>query len=50
MNGAIPLVTDVLFGATTAAVTVGLTATLFGGLWFGPGLVRRMSRDREDLT
>ena len=43
MNGAVLLVTDVLFGSTTVAVTVGVTATLYIGLWFVLGLVRRIS-------
>jgi hypothetical protein len=43
MNGAVLLLTDVLFGSTTVAVTVGVTATLYIGLWFGLGLLRRVS-------
>jgi membrane-bound acyltransferase YfiQ involved in biofilm formation len=43
MNGAVLLVTDVLFGSTTVAVTVAVTATLYVGLWFVLGLVRRFS-------
>ena len=45
MNGAVLLVTDVLFGRTTVAVTVAVTATLYVGLWFVLGLVRRVSGD-----
>jgi hypothetical protein len=42
MNGAVLLVTDVLFDSTTVAITLGLTGTLFVGLWFVLGLVRRL--------
>ena len=41
MNGAVLLVTDVLFGAGTVTVTVVLLATLYVTLWFGFGLLRR---------
>ena len=41
MNGAVMLVTDVLFGAGTVAVTVALIASLYLTLWFGFGLYRR---------
>ena len=44
MNGAVLLVTDVLFGAGTVTVTVVLLATLYFTLWFGFGLVRRISK------
>jgi hypothetical protein len=44
MNGAILLVTDVLFHATTVVITVALTASLFAWLWFGIGLWRRLRR------
>jgi hypothetical protein len=50
MNGAVLLVTDVLFDTTTVAVTVAVTATLFLGLWFGLGLVRRMGKERSNLA
>jgi hypothetical protein len=50
MNGAVLLVTDVLFDTTTVAVTIALTATLFLGLWFGLGLVRRMGKERSNLA
>lgn len=46
MIGAVLLVTDVLFGAATVAVTVALTSALFVGLWFVLGLVRRAGLDR----
>ena len=48
MNGAVLLVTDVLFGTTTVVVTVVLTSALFAGLWFALGLARRMSYDGSD--
>jgi cation transport ATPase len=44
MNGAVLLVTDVLFDAPTVIVVVGCVAALFGWLWFGIGLWRRMRR------
>ena len=44
MNGAVLLVTDVLFGAGTVTVTVVLLATLYLTLWFGFGLVRRAQK------
>ncbi len=43
MNGAILLVTDVLFGATTVVITVVASAALFIGLWFVLGFARRIS-------
>jgi hypothetical protein len=50
MNGAVLLVTDVLFDTATVAVTVAVTATLFLGLWFGLGLERRMGKERSNLA
>jgi hypothetical protein len=47
MNGAVLLVTDVLFDATTVKVTVGITASLYIGLWFVLGLVRRLGKERS---
>jgi hypothetical protein len=44
MNGAVLLVTDVLFEAGTVTVTVVLLATLYLSLWFGFGLVRRVQK------
>jgi hypothetical protein len=44
MNGAVLLVTDVLFDAGTVAVTVAGLATLYVSLWFGFGLARRVRR------
>ena len=45
MNGAVLLVTDVLFEGTTVIVTITLTVTLYVGLWFVLGLLRRLSGD-----
>jgi cation transport ATPase len=42
MNGAVLLVTDVLFQATTVVVTLVVVGSLFAWLWFGIGLWRRM--------
>jgi cation transport ATPase len=44
MNGAVLLVTDVLFQATTTIVVVVCVAALFLWLWFGIGLWRRSRR------
>jgi membrane-bound acyltransferase YfiQ involved in biofilm formation len=44
MNGAVLLVTDVLFEAGTVTVTVALLATLYVTLWFGLGVVRRIQK------
>jgi hypothetical protein len=42
MNGAVALVTDLIFKGDTLVVTVALVASLFAWLWFGLGLVRRL--------
>jgi hypothetical protein len=47
MNGAVLLVTDVLFDGTTVAVTVAITAALYIGLWFVLGIVRRLGSERS---
>ena len=44
MNGAVLLVTDVLFDAGTVTITVVLLAALYVTLWFGFGLVRRVQK------
>jgi membrane-bound acyltransferase YfiQ involved in biofilm formation len=44
MNGAVLLVTDVLFEAGTVTITATLLATLYLTLWFGFGLVRRVQK------
>ena len=47
MNGVLLLLTDMLFGTATVAVTVALAAALFGWLWFGLALRRRASGKTE---
>ena len=44
INGAVLLVTDWLFAASTAAVTVAVLASAYFTLWFGLGLVRRTQK------
>jgi uncharacterized protein DUF6328 len=44
MNGAVLLVTDVLFEVGTVTVTVVALSTLYLTLWFGLGLVRRVQK------
>src|SRR3954471_1327505 len=44
MNGAVLLVTDVLFESDTAAVTLALMASLYLTLWFGFPLARRVHK------
>jgi membrane-bound acyltransferase YfiQ involved in biofilm formation len=44
MNGAVLLVTDVLFEASTVTVTLVLLASLYLTLWFGFPLVRRAQK------
>jgi hypothetical protein len=43
MNGALLLLTDILFGSLTVAITVACSATLFAWLWFGVALRRLAS-------
>jgi len=45
INGALLLVTDVLFDGTAAIVTTIAAATLYIGLWFVLGFVRRISKE-----
>ena len=47
MNGAVLLVTDVLFDGAVVTVTVAITLSLYVGLWFGLGVVRRLSGKRS---
>lgn len=47
MNGAVLLVTDVLFDGAVVGITVAITATLYIGLWFVLGIVRRLGRERR---
>jgi hypothetical protein len=47
MNGAVLLVTDVLFDGAIVVVTVAITVALYVGLWFVLGIVRRLSSERS---
>jgi cation transport ATPase len=47
MNGAILLVTDVLFDGIAVVVATVAAATLFVGLWFVLGIVRRIGHERS---
>jgi hypothetical protein len=47
MNGAVVLVTDVIFEAPTVIVTALGVGLLFATLWFGIGLVRRISGEHS---
>jgi len=47
MNGALLLLTDVLFHALTVAIVVTCTTALFSWLWFGLAWRRRTSSRRE---
>jgi hypothetical protein len=47
MNGALLLLTDVLFGALTVAIVVAAMSTLFSWLWFGLAWRRKASGKRE---
>jgi hypothetical protein len=49
MNGAVLLVSDVLFDGAAVTVTVAITIALFVGLWFGLGVVRRLSGKRSHV-
>jgi cation transport ATPase len=42
MNGAVALVTDLIFKGSTLAVTMVVVGSLFAWLWFGLGLLRRL--------
>ena len=42
MNGAVALVTDLIFKGSTLVVTVVSVGSLFAWLWFGLGLLRRL--------
>ena len=52
MNGAVLLVTDVLFEGPIVVIAVAISAAVFIGLWFVLGLVRRMSdeRSRDEIS
>ncbi len=47
MNGAVLLVTDVLFEDATVIVTVVIMASLYAWFWFGMALVRRATGERS---
>jgi len=47
MNGAILLVTDLLFDGAVVVVPAVLSAAVFVGLWFVLGELRRISSDRS---
>lgn len=47
MNGAVLLVTDLLFEQTTVTITAALIGCLYIGLWFGLGLTRRLTGERS---
>jgi hypothetical protein len=47
MNGAVMLLTDILFHSLTVAITVACSATLFAWLWFGVALRRLASGKTE---
>jgi membrane-bound acyltransferase YfiQ involved in biofilm formation len=47
MNGAVLLVTDVLFDGAVVTATVAITGGLYAGLWFVLGIVRRVGKDRS---
>ena len=42
MNGAVLLLTDLLFHGTTVVIVVTSMASLYGWLWFGHALLRRL--------
>jgi hypothetical protein len=44
MNGAVLLVTDVLFDTGTVTITVAALGALYLTLWFGFGVVRRVQK------
>jgi hypothetical protein len=47
MNGAVLLVTDLLFAQTTTRVTIIAMVVLYAGLWFGLGLTRKFAGERS---
>jgi cation transport ATPase len=47
MNGAVLLVTDVLFDGAVVVITVAITGVLYIGLWFVLGIIRRLGRQRS---
>jgi cation transport ATPase len=47
MNGAILLVTDVLFDGVAVMIATVAAAALFVGLWFALGIMRRLSHEHS---
>jgi hypothetical protein len=47
MNGVLLLLTDVLFGSLTVAITVAVMSALFSWLWFGLAWRRKLSGKKE---
>jgi hypothetical protein len=47
MNGAILLLTDIIFDDTTVVITVAATTALFAWLWFGHAILRLAQGGRE---
>jgi hypothetical protein len=47
MNGVLLLLTDLLYGSLTVAITVAVMFTLFAWLWFGLALWRRATGKTE---
>jgi cation transport ATPase len=47
MNGAILLVTDVLFDGVAVMIATVAAAALFVGLWFALGIMRRLSHENS---
>jgi hypothetical protein len=47
MTGAVLLVTDFLFSDRTAAIVAAITLAVFGWLWFGIALSRRLTGKRS---
>jgi hypothetical protein len=48
MNGALLLLSDVLFSAPTVVIVIACTGVLFTWLWFGLPLWRRSTRHRRE--
>jgi hypothetical protein len=47
MNGAVLLVTDVLFDGIVVKITIAVTAVVYVGLWFALGIVRDLQGKRS---
>ena len=48
MLGVVLLISHVLYGTTATAVVTGVAAVLFGWLWYGAPLLRRMRAEPDD--